>query len=151
MEPIINTDGPSAPQYGHSCSSLRNISLTDTSSFADCIMVFFLLIKPAVPTAPPTPATTPSPSMAPPPTIAAVPPAIPNPPIATAPPPRYAKQALVRAAPLSPAKFEPTKATAIVGANTSAAAITTIAIPAVTVTDVNTVFRTSFNSRSTLS
>ena len=64
--------------------------------------------SPAETTAPPTPAPTPIPRAAPPPTIVIVPPSIPAPPTAIAPPPRYARQALVNAAPLSPAKLDPT-------------------------------------------
>lgn len=67
----------------------------------------------------------------------------------TAPPPRYARQALVKSAPLSPVKFEITSATAMRPANTPVA-ITTIAIP----TDIDILFvaffRTSFSSRITL-
>ena len=46
-------------EYSTSCSSLRNISLTETRSFADCKIVFFFPCRPATPTAPPTPAPTP--------------------------------------------------------------------------------------------
>ena len=109
-------------------------------------MVFFLPKSPAEPTAPPTPAPTPIPSAAPPPTIAIVPPSIPAPPAAIAPPPRYARQALVNAAPLSPAKFEPTNITAIEPAKAPAVATVTIAITAVMDSDVITVLRTSLSS-----
>ena len=61
-----------------SCSSLRKISLTEVSNFADCIIVFFLPKSPAEATAPPTPAPTPIPRAAPPPTIVIVPPSIPS-------------------------------------------------------------------------
>ena len=128
-----------------------NTSLTDTINLADCRIVFFFPIKLIAPVAPPIPAPTPTPRIAPPPTIAIVPPAMPSPPAAIAPPPKYARQALVKAAPLNPAKFDPTKATAIGEANAPAVAIVTIATPAVIVIDVMAVLSTSFISRQTLS
>ena len=81
--------------------------------------------------------------------MAIVPPAIPAPPIAIAPPPRYARHALVNAAPLNPAKFEPTRATAIAGANAPAVATAAIVIPAAIAMDLIAVFKTSFNSLNT--
>ena len=65
---------------------------------------------------------------------------------AIAPPPRYARQALVNATPLSPAKLEPTNATAIGPANAPAVATVTMAITAVMDKEVITVLRTSLSS-----
>lgn len=57
--------------------------------------------------------------------------------------------ALVKAAPLNPAKFDPTRATAMAGAKAPAVIIAAMVIPAVIAKEVNAVFKTSFSSRIT--